>query len=215
MDKMMSKRITGQVLKKVKCRKPTHEPTLIIKKSKFNPEFSKNILNMQIIATLGYGHQAQSQSLNLRDNGHHVILGIEKGDNYDKAKADGWIPNKNLFSIDEAAFKGTIIHNLLSDTHRIEQWKNIKPNLHIRNTLSFSHGLAYVDKIPENIDTIMVSPEVPDILVRKNFLERKHINASYAIDQNYSNDAGNTAIALAFAIGCTDLYKTIFHKEWH
>ena len=52
------------------------------------------------------------QSLNLRDNGFNVSVGVRKGPYYEKAKSHGWIPNKNLFSIEEVAEKSNIIQFL-------------------------------------------------------------------------------------------------------
>ena len=42
---------------------------------------------------------------------------------------DGWIPGTNLFEMDEAIGKGTIIMNLLSDAAQSETWPAIKPQL--------------------------------------------------------------------------------------
>ncbi|KAJ2246503.1 Bifunctional acetohydroxyacid reductoisomerase, partial [Coemansia sp. RSA 455] len=68
------------------------------------------------IAVLGYGPQGHGQGLNLRDNGLNVIVGVRKdGRSWKKAVAEGWVPGKNLFSIEEAANKGNIVFNLLSD----------------------------------------------------------------------------------------------------
>jgi len=51
--------------------------------------------------------QGQAQSLNMRDQGIKVIIGQEKEGvfkkEWDKAVADGWIPGKNLFPMEEAA----------------------------------------------------------------------------------------------------------------
>lgn len=42
---------------------------------------------------------------------------------------DGWVPGKNLFEVDEAISKGTIIMNLLSDAAQSETWPHIKPQI--------------------------------------------------------------------------------------
>lgn len=39
------------------------------------------------------------------------------------------VPGKNLFPINEALEKGTIIMNLLSDAAQSQTWKDIKPYL--------------------------------------------------------------------------------------
>jgi len=55
---------------------------------------------------------------------------------------DGWIKDKNLFSIEEAAHRGTFIKYLVSDASQISMWPVIKPNLKENNTLFFSHGFG-------------------------------------------------------------------------
>ena len=41
------------------------------------------------IAVLGYGSQGRAHALNLRDSGFDVVVGIRKGDSWNKAKKDG------------------------------------------------------------------------------------------------------------------------------
>lgn len=70
------------------------------------------------------------QGLNLRDNGLNVIIGVRKnGASWKEAIEDGWVPGKNLFEVDEAIGKGTIVMNLLSDAAQSETWPAIKPQL--------------------------------------------------------------------------------------
>jgi len=45
----------------------------------------------------------------------NVIIGVRKdGTSWKQAQEDGWVPGKNLFEVEEAIKKGTIIMNLLS-----------------------------------------------------------------------------------------------------
>jgi ketol-acid reductoisomerase len=45
----------------------------------------------------------------------NVIVGVRKdGASWKQAQEDGWVPGKNLFDVEEAIKKGTIIMNLLS-----------------------------------------------------------------------------------------------------
>jgi ketol-acid reductoisomerase len=82
------------------------------------------------LALIGYGSQGHGQGLNLRDNGLNVIIGVRKnGASWKEAEQDGWIPGKNLFEVDEAISRGTIIMNLLSDAAQSETWPAIKPQL--------------------------------------------------------------------------------------
>jgi len=89
-------------------------------------EYFKN----DTLALIGYGSQGHGQGLNLRDNGLNVIIGVRKnGASWKEAQQDGWIPGTNLFDVDEAISKGTIIMNLLSDAAQSETWPAIKPQL--------------------------------------------------------------------------------------
>lgn len=53
----------------------------------------------------------------------------KNGTSWKEAEQDGWVPGKNLFDIDEAVNKGTIIMNLLSDAAQKETWAHLKPML--------------------------------------------------------------------------------------
>jgi ketol-acid reductoisomerase len=82
------------------------------------------------LALIGYGSQGHGQGLNLRDNGLNVIVGVRKnGASWKDAIQDGWIPGKNLFEVEEAIKKGSIVMNLLSDAAQSETWPKIKPLL--------------------------------------------------------------------------------------
>lgn len=82
------------------------------------------------MAIIGYGSQGHAQSLNMRDQGLNVVVGVRKnGQSWKDAQQDGWVPGKNLFDVDEAISRGTIIMNLLSDAAQSETWPAIKPQI--------------------------------------------------------------------------------------
>lgn len=57
-------------------------------------------------------------------------MGVRKdGASWKEAVEDGWVPGKNLFEINDAISKGTIVMNLLSDAAQSETWPTIKPQL--------------------------------------------------------------------------------------
>lgn len=87
----------------------------VITREEFPLSKAREVLKDETIAILGYGVQGPGQSLNLRDNGFNVIVGQRPGKTYDKAVKDGWIPGETIFSIEEAARRGTIVCCLLSD----------------------------------------------------------------------------------------------------
>lgn len=191
----------------------------IYEKDDYRIKECNNILNNQKVAILGYGPQGRGQSLNLRDNYVDTIIGVRKGKSWDLALKDGWVENKTLFSMEEASYRGNIIQYLISDSAQIKYWDMLKNNLHENNTLYFSHGfgITYNDmtkiKPPDNIDVIMVAPKGCGMSVREEFLQKKGINASYAIHQNYTGYAKEKCLALAFLIGANNVFKTTFEKE--
>ena len=86
----------------------------VVTSKEFSLEKAREVLKDETIAVIGYGIQGPGQACNLRDNGFNVIVGQRPGKTYEKAVADGWVPGKTLFSIEEAAEKGTIVCMLLA-----------------------------------------------------------------------------------------------------
>ena len=191
----------------------------IVTREEFTLEKAREVLKNETIAVIGYGIQGPGQAGNLRDNGFNVIVGQRKGKSYDKAVADGWVPGKSLFSIEEAAEKGTIIAMLLSDAGQIAQWPKIKPFLTKGKTLYYSHGFAinWQDRTgvvpPKDVDVIMVAPKGSGTSLRTLFLEGRGINSSYAIYQDASGNAKEKTLALGVGIGSGYLFETTFNKE--
>lgn len=192
----------------------------VITRKEFPLSKAKKILKDEVIAVIGYGVQGPAQALNLRDNGFGVIVGQRKGGtSWDKAKKDGWQIGKNLFEIEEAAKRGTIIAYLLSDAGQIQNWPLVKKHLSTGKALYFSHGFGITyykhTKIvpPKNIDVILVAPKGSGRTVRKHFLEGKGINSSFAIFQDATDSALNRALAMGIAIGSGYLFETTFQKE--
>ena len=88
----------------------------VVTRDEVSLDTARGILADETIAVIGYGVQGPAQAMNLRDNGFRVIIGQRQGGaSWEKAITDGWEPGETLFSIEEAAKRGTIILNLLSD----------------------------------------------------------------------------------------------------
>jgi ketol-acid reductoisomerase len=192
----------------------------VVERADFPAEKIKQILGGETIAILGYGVQGRGQSLNMKDNGVRVIIGLrDKGRGWDLAQQDGWEPGKTLFSMEEAAQRGTVVQYLLSDAGQKEQWPALKPHLTKGKALYFSHGfsIAYSDLTgvvpPKDIDVILVAPKGSGTTVRRLFLEGRGINASFAVHQDATGRARERCLALGIAIGSGYLFETTFQKE--
>ncbi|PWN27535.1 ketol-acid reductoisomerase [Jaminaea rosea] len=171
-------------------------------------------------ALLGYGSQGHGQGLNLRDNGLNVIVGVRKGGHsWKEAIEDGWVEGKNLFPIEEAAQKGTILMNLLSDAAQSETWPELQKFITKGKTLYFSHGFSVVYKEqtgvipPKDVDVILAAPKGSGRTVRSLFVEGRGINSSIAVHQDVTGKALERATAMGIAIGSGYLYETTFEKE--
>ncbi|ORY00060.1 ketol-acid reductoisomerase [Basidiobolus meristosporus CBS 931.73] len=191
----------------------------VYERSDYPKEKLQKIFANDTLAVLGYGPQGRGQALNMRDNGLNVIIGQRKGRSYDQAVEEGWVPGKNLFSIEEACDKGTVIMNLLSDAAQKQLWSTVKPYLTKGKTLYFSHGFSVVYKEdtgvipPTDIDVILAAPKGSGFTVRRLFQQGRGINSSFAVFQDASGNAKERAIALGVGIGSGYLYETTFEKE--
>lgn len=192
----------------------------VITREEFSLSQAKKVLSNDTVAVLGYGVQGPGQSLNLLDNGIHVIVGQRKNSlSWKKAQKDGWIPGKTLFELEEAAKKATIIMYLLSDAGQKAFWPTLKPYLTRGKTLYFSHGFGITYRKltgiipPKDIDVVLIAPKGSGLSVRRNFLDGSGINASYAVYQNYTGKAREKVIALGMAVGSGFLFPTTFKNE--
>ena len=192
----------------------------VVTREEFSLEKAKQVLKNEVVAVIGYGVQGPGQSLNLKDNGINVIVGQRKNSkSWNKAVEDGWKENVNLFDIEEAAEKATIIQFLLSDAGQIEQWNKIKPYLTKGKALYFSHGfgITFNDQTgivpPKDVDVILVAPKGSGTSLRRLFVQGKGINSSYAIYQDASGKAKERVISLGMTVGSGYLFETDFKKE--
>ena len=192
----------------------------VVTREEFPLKKARKILKNETIAVIGYGVQGPGQSLNLKDNDFNVIVGQRKNSkSWDKAINDGWIEGKNLFEIEKACEKGSIIQYLLSDAGQIQMWPTVKKYLTNGKTLYFSHGfgITYKDQTsiipPKDIDVILVAPKGSGTSLRRLFVEGNGLNSSFAIYQDYTGKAKDKVVALGIGVGSGYLFETTFKKE--
>lgn len=192
----------------------------VVTREEFPLAKALEVLKDETVAVIGYGVQGPGQSLNMRDNGVRVIVGQRKGSaSWERAVADGWRPGVDLFEIEEALAKGTIIQYLLSDAGQIEVWPTVEKHLTKGKALYFSHGfgITYADRTgivaPKDVDVILVAPKGSGTSLRRLFLEGRGLNSSYAIHQDATGRAFERVVALGIAVGSGYLFETTFRKE--
>lgn len=192
----------------------------VVTRDEFPLEKALEVLKDETIAVLGYGVQGPGQALNLKDQGFRVIVGQRKGGaSWQKALDDGWVPGEDLFELDEAAERGTILQFLLSDAGQIAQWPAIKARLKPGDALYFSHGfgVTYADHTgivpPDDVDVILIAPKGSGTSLRRLFKQGKGLNSSYAIHQDATGKALDRVVALGIGVGAAYLFETTFEKE--
>jgi ketol-acid reductoisomerase len=193
----------------------------VVMRNEFPMTKAREVLKDETIAIIGYGVQGPGQALNLKDNGFRVIIGQSKQfpEDWNRAVNDGWKPDEDLFEIEEAVKRGTIIEFLVADAAHKAVWPLIKNNMNPGDAIYFSHGFSIVYKDqtgvipPDNVDVIMVAPKGSGTSLRRNFLSGAGINASFAVHQDATGRARERCIALGIGIGSGYLFPTTFEKE--
>jgi len=192
----------------------------VITRDEFPLAKALETLKDETIAIIGYGVQGPGQALNLKDNGFNVIVGQRKpSKSWDKAVSDGWQEGVDLFTIEEACEKGTILQFLLSDAGQIQAWPTIKEYLTPGKALYFSHGfgITYKERTqivpPTDVDVILVAPKGSGTSLRRLFQAGKGLNSSYAIHQDATGKAFDRVVSLGIGVGSGYLFETTFKKE--
>jgi ketol-acid reductoisomerase len=175
-----------------------------------------NDLKGKKIAVLGYGSQGHAHSLNLRDSGMDVRVGLYPGSkSWAKAEADGL---RVLTAAAACAEADTIMLTLPDPIQGKVYADDIAPNLKEGDTLMFAHGfnIRFGQIVPPaNIDVTMVAPKAPGHRVREVFKEGSGVPALVAVYQDFSGKALQNALAYAKGLGSTraGVLETTFAEE--
>lgn len=182
----------------------------------YDRDANLKILKGKKIAIIGYGSQGHAQAQNLRDSGLRVVIGELKGTaNYKLAIKDRFKP----VSAAEAAKDADWVHILVPDEFQAKVWKQeIEPNFKPEAVLSFSHGfnIRFKQIIPPGkCDVILIAPKGPGHIVRRMYTEGKGTPNLIAVEQDYSGQAKQRALAFSKGVGGTraGVIETTFAEE--
>lgn len=175
-----------------------------------------SLLEGKKIAVLGYGSQGHAHSLNLKDSGTDVVVGLYDGSkSWAKAEADGL----TVMTTEAACAAADIIMMLVPDTKQGAIYQqSVKPNLTEGKTLMFSHGfnIRFGQIVPPaNVDVSMIAPKAPGHRVREVFVDGEGVPGLVAVHQDASGNAKNQALAYGKAVGCAraGIIETTFTEE--
>lgn len=179
-------------------------------------DINQNLIKTKKIAIIGFGSQGYGQSMNLKDSGCNVVLGLRQGGSSDtKAKDYGL----TTMPIEDAVKWADIVQILIPDEIQAKVYEEqIEPNLRAGQYLMFSHGFnIHYKKItpPEHINVIMVAPKGPGHTVRSQYQEGKGVPSLIAIDNDATGDSKEVALSYACAIGAgrAGIIETTFKEE--
>lgn len=179
-------------------------------------DIDKDLILNKKVAVIGYGSQGYGQSMNLKDSGGNVVLGLRAGGNsYKKAQLE----NFKIMEVEDAVKWADVIQVLIPDEVQAKVYKEqIEPNLRPGQYLMFSHGFnIHFGKIvaPKDVNVIMVAPKGPGHTVRSEYQLSKGVPALIAIYQDATGDSKEVALSYAAAIGAgrAGVIETTFREE--
>ena len=179
-------------------------------------DINQDLIKSKKIAVIGFGSQGYGQSMNLKDSGCDVVLGLRQGGTSDKkAKNYGF----KTMSIEDAVKWADVVQVLIPDEVQADVYeKQIKPNMKSGQYLMFAHGfnIHFKKIVPTpDVNVIMVAPKGPGHTVRSQYIEGKGVPSLVAVYQNPSGDGKEIALSYASAIGAgrAGIIETTFREE--
>ena len=168
------------------------------------------------ITVLGYGSQGHAHSLNLKESGMDVTIGLRKS-------SKSWsVAEERGFTVKETAdaVKGAdIVMVLIPDELQADTYvTDVEPNLKKGAYLGFGHGfnIHFGKIVPrEDINIFMVAPKGPGHLVRRTFQEGSGVPCLIAVEKDPSGDTKDIALAWASGVGGgrSGILETNFKQE--
>ena len=182
----------------------------------YDDDADLSVIQGRKVAVIGYGSQGHAHSLNLRDSGVDVRVGLKEGStSRAKAEAEGL----TVLTPREAAADADVIVVLAPDqVQRHVYAEDIEPELKEGDVLVFGHGFnvrfGYI-QAPAGVDVILVAPKAPGHTVRREFVDGRGIPDIIAVEQDASGQAWDLAKSYAKGIGGTraGVIKTTFTEE--
>ena len=174
------------------------------------------LIQSRKVAVIGYGSQGHAHSLNLKDSGVSVRVGLAEG-SQSKAKAEA--AGLTVDSVANVSAWADVIMILAPDTQQPKIYnQSIAPHLTKGKMLMFGHGFNIrfgTITPPADVDVTMIAPKAPGHRVREVFTEGGGTPALLAVHQDATGNARATALSYAKALGVTraGVIETTFAEE--
>ncbi|CAN5133856.1 ketol-acid reductoisomerase [soil metagenome] len=182
----------------------------------YDDDADLTLLDGKTVAIIGYGSQGHAHSLNLKDSGVNVVVGLREGSASEaKAKEHGL----EVLPVADAASRGDLVMILAPDELHREVYEGaVKDGVAEGNMLLFSHGFSiHYEEVqpPAGVDVALIAPKGPGHLVRRQYVEGSGVPGLIAVEQDTTGNAQALALAYAKGIGCTrgGVIETSFKDE--
>jgi len=182
----------------------------------YDQDAELGLLKGKKVAVIGYGSQGHAHSLNLKESGVDVVVGLYKGSKSWSVAEEAGL---TVMEVADAAKAADLIMILIPDEKQAKVYKEcIEPNLSEGKALLFAHGFnIHFGQIvpPPEVDVFMVAPKGPGHTVRSQYQEGKGVPCLIAVHQDYTGRAKDLALAYAKGIGGTraGVLETTFQEE--
>jgi ketol-acid reductoisomerase len=198
------------------CKRKTNKEKSKVAEIFYDKDADLALIQGKKVAVIGYGSQGHAHSLNLKDSGVDVVVGLQSGS---KSKAVAEEAGLKVLTPAEAAAWADVIMILTPDpVQRHVYASDIAPNLSAGKALVFGHGFSIrfgFIKPPADVDVFLVAPKGPGHLVRREYVGGKGVPNLIAVEQNATGGAFELALSYSKAIGGTraGTIKTTFTEE--
>ena len=182
----------------------------------YESDIDKELIKSKKIAVLGYGSQGHAHSLNLKDSGFDVVVGLYEGS---KSKLKAEEKGLTVLSNSEAVKSADVIMFCLPDTIQGKVYReDVEPHLEEGKMLMFCHGFSiFYEQIkpPSYVDVAMIAPKGPGHIVRRVFESGQGVPCLIAVHQDNSGKAKDIALGYGLGVGGAraGILETTFKEE--
>ena len=182
----------------------------------YDKDAGLGLIQAKKVAVIGYGSQGHAHSLNLRDSGVSVKVGLPATS---RSRAKAVAAGLEVDEVAAVSKWADVIMVLVPDTTAAKLYKDaIEPNLAPGKMLMFAHGFNIrfgTVTVRPDVDVTMVAPKAPGHRVRELFVEGAGTPALVAVHQDATGHAKALALSYAKGIGVTraGVIETTFAEE--
>ncbi len=182
----------------------------------YDKDADLSLIKGKKVTIIGYGSQGHAHSLNLKDSGIKVTVGLRKGGaSWDKAKKAGL----KVEEVADAVKGADVVMMLMPDEHIAATYKSeVEANMKKGAAIAFAHGfnIHYGLVQPRaDLDGWRVAPKAPGHTVRSTYAGGGGVPMLIAVHRNASKKAREMALSYAAAIGGgkAGIIETDFKEE--